>query len=50
MDRKKSPIATIKIGDYYLIDHTLVTFDVEEDLLVQQEAIHIRKNKKLIMT
>lgn len=50
MDRKKSPIATIKIRDYYLIDHTLVTFDVEEDPLVHQEAIHIRKNKKLIIS
>ena len=48
--RKKRPIATIKIRDCYLIDHTLVTFDVEEDPLVQQEAIHIRKNKKLIKT
>ncbi len=47
-DRKKRPIATIKIRDYYLIDQILVTLDIETDPLIQQEVIHIRKNKKAI--
>ena len=48
MDRKKRPLSTIEIRDYYFVDQMLVTSDVEMTELEQQEAEYIRKNKKSI--
>ena len=48
-DRKHKPIATIKIGDYFLIDKMLVITEIEMTELESQEAVYIRKNKKSIL-